>query len=84
MKKITWSDDLPWADILRSGEDEEVVVLRDGHAVALIIPFNDEDMAWYAKERDPSFIESIARARSDVQAGRTVSHEELKKQLGFE
>ena len=80
MKTVELSGPTSSEQAIRAGESEEVVVLRDGKPVAIVVPFDEDDLAWYARERDPQFIESIARAREQVKAGRTVSHEELKKQ----
>jgi len=43
-----------------------------------------DDLAWYARERDPAFLESLARARRQVEQGKTVSHENLKRELGLD
>lgn len=43
--------------------------------------FDDDDLEWYARERDPEFVASIARARRQVQEGRTIGHADLKKEL---
>jgi hypothetical protein len=48
------------------------------------VPFDDEDVEWYAREHDPGFIESIAKARQQVTNGKTKSHGELKKELGID
>jgi hypothetical protein len=45
--------------------------------------FDDDDSDWYARERDPAFLNSIARAREQVRQGRTISHDDLKKELGL-
>jgi hypothetical protein len=58
-------------------DSEEVLVLEGGHAVALVTPFDDDDAEWYARERDPQFIESIRRAREQVKRGETFSDSEL-------
>jgi hypothetical protein len=84
MKQITWTDAATAAAALEQGEREETVVVRDGRAVALVVPFDDDDFQWYLRERKPEFIDSIQRARADVAAGRAVTHEELKRQLGEE
>jgi len=39
---------------------------------------------WYARERDPAFLESLAKARRQVEQGKTVSHENLKRELGLD
>ncbi len=84
MKTIILTGESSAKEVLAQGENEEVLVVRDGHPVALVVPFDDDDVAWYARERDPSFIESIARARQQVSEGQTVSHEDLKRELGLD
>ena len=84
MKTVTWTENTPWDEVLRTGEREEVVLVRDGHAVALLIPFDDDDLQWYARERDPSFLASIAAARRQVEQGRTLRHGDLKRELGID
>jgi antitoxin (DNA-binding transcriptional repressor) of toxin-antitoxin stability system len=83
MKTVTWTDNTAWEEAIREAEREEVVVMRGGHAVALLIPFNDDDLEWYAKERDPQFIASLADARRQVRDGWTIRHDHLKSELGF-
>ncbi len=58
--------------------------MKDGHAVALVTPFDDEDLEWFARERDPAFLASIAEARRQVEQGRTTTHADLKRQLGLD
>jgi hypothetical protein len=84
MKTVTWNESTSCAEIVRQAEDEDVVLVRDGHAVALITPFDDDDLEWYAREHDPAFLDSIARARQQVAEQRSVSHEDLKRELGIE
>jgi hypothetical protein len=84
MITVKWTEGTAWEDTMRQAQDEEVLVVRDGHAVAMLIPFDDDDLEWYARERDPEFLASLARARRQVQEGRTISHAELKKSLGPE
>ena len=84
MKTFALTDASRMSDLLCEGCDEEVLILRDGHAVALLVPFDDNDAEWYARECDPAFLESIARARRQVAAGDTVSHEDLKRELGVD
>jgi hypothetical protein len=83
MKTLDWSEQTPSADIVHAAENEHVVLMRDGHAVALVVPFDDDDLEWYQREREPEFIASIARAREQVQQGRTRSHDQLKNELGL-
>jgi hypothetical protein len=85
MKKVELSTPAASEQAIRERQMEEVVVLQDGHPVALVIPFDDDDdLEWCAHEHDPAFIASIARAREQAAAGQTVGHPELKRQLGVE
>jgi hypothetical protein len=61
-----------------------VILTREGHAVALLSEFDDEEMYWYARERDPEFLASLAEARTQVRQGKTVTQDELKRQLGID
>ena len=83
MKTVIWTDNASWDEVLTQAGEEDVLVLRDGHPVVLITPFDDDDLAWYAREHDPAFLDSLARARRQVERGNAVSHGELKKQLGL-
>ena len=84
MKTVTWTENTSCADIVRQAEHEEVILMRDGHAVALVTPFDDDDLEWYAREHDPAFLASIARAREQVADQRTTSHQDLKRKLGLD
>ncbi len=84
MKTVSWTANSSWDEVLRLAGKEEVLVLRDGHPVVLMTPFDDDDLAWYARERDPAFLASLAKARVQVEEGQSVSHEDLKKELGLD
>jgi hypothetical protein len=79
MKTLTITDKSPIRNVLDAGLEEDVVLVRDGHAVALLTPFDDDDAEWYARERDPAFLESIRRAREQAKRGETVSEKDLDK-----
>ena len=83
MKTVTWTEKASLDEVLRQAEQEDVLVLRDGHPLVLITPF-DDDLAWYAREHDPAFLASLAEARRQVEQRSTVSHSDLKKELGFD
>jgi antitoxin (DNA-binding transcriptional repressor) of toxin-antitoxin stability system len=83
MKTITLTDDSSAKEALDQGQNEEVIVLRDGQPVAMVVPFDEDDLEWYARERDPEFLASIARAREQIRTGQGISHVELKRQLGI-
>ena len=84
MKTVTWTPNGSWDEVLLQGGEEDMIVLRDGHPFVLMTPFDDDDLAWYARERDPAFLESLAKARQQVEQGKTVSHEDLKRDLGLD
>jgi hypothetical protein len=84
MKTVSWTANSSWDEVLRLAGEEDVLVLRDGHPVVLMTPFDDDDLAWYARERDPAFLASLAQARGQVEEGESVSHEDLKKELGLD
>jgi PHD/YefM family antitoxin component YafN of YafNO toxin-antitoxin module len=84
MKTVNWAADSSWDEVLQQAGQEDVVVMRDGLPVVLMTPFDEDDLAWYVRERDPAFLESLAEARRQVEAGYTMSHDELKKGLGLD
>jgi hypothetical protein len=67
--------------MLPKNGDEQIVVLRDGHAIALVTPLDDDDLELFAQERDPDFVASIHRAREQAKRGETVSEEDLDRVL---
>lgn len=79
MKQVALSaikDDL--SKYLRLAEDEEIVITRHGKPAGVLVGFASED-DWFAYklERDPRFLERIARARQSLQAGKGVKLEGL-------
>ena len=83
MKTLNCTGQTSCDDMVRTADGEDVVLLRDGRAIALVIPFDDDDVEWYALERDPAFLASIARARQQVREGETLTLEQLKLELGL-
>jgi len=43
MKRINVTDKSTLQEVIAQGGDDDVVIERDGHAIALIVPFDDED-----------------------------------------
>jgi hypothetical protein len=84
MKTVNITEQNSLDQLLREGVVEDVLVVRNGHPIALVVPFDQDDVDWYARERDPAFIESIARAREQVKKGQTLTHGELKAKLGID
>jgi hypothetical protein len=84
MKEVELTPDLNLETLVKELNGEEVVLLRDGHAVALLSELDDDERYWHQRERDPAFIASIAKAREQVARGQTVTLEDVKKRLGIE
>ena len=63
---------------LRLAETEEIVITRHGKPAGVLVGFASED-DWfdYKLERDPRFLERIARARDSLRAGKGVKLEDL-------
>ena len=83
MKTFELSGPASSEEAICAGQTEETIVTRGGKPVAMIVPFDQDDLEWYARESDPGFIKSIARARQQAKSGNVVSHEQLKSELGI-
>lgn len=77
MKQIEVTNETPLEQVLEQAQQEDIVLTRQGHAVALVSEIDDAEL-------DPEFLASLQRAREQVKQGQTVSHHELKRQLGIE
>ena len=84
MKHVELTADLKIETVLEQLAGKDIVLTRQGHAVALLGEFDDDELYWYKLEHDPAFIASIAEAREQVAQGKAITHEELKKQLGID
>jgi hypothetical protein len=67
VKTIHGSADTPIGAVLDASGQEDAAFVRDGEAVALIVPHDEDDLEWYARESDPEFIAS-ARGGNGVDA----------------
>ena len=63
---------------------EEIVITRHGRPAAVLIGFEDED-DWfdYQLEHDPRFVARMVAARRSLDAGRGISIEEVREELGL-
>ena len=82
MKEVPLSevkDDL--SRFLREAEKQEIVITRHGKPAGVLIGFESED-DWfdYRLETDPRFLRRIAKARSDLRAGKGVRLEDLDEE----
>jgi hypothetical protein len=84
IKRVELTPELTVDRAIREMKGEQVVLMRQGHAVALLNEMDDDELYWIERENDPAFIASIAKAREQVAQGNTIPHEELKKRLGIE
>jgi prevent-host-death family protein len=79
MKRVALSDvkdDL--SKYLRLAENEAILITRHGKPAGVLVGFASED-DWfdYKLENDPRFLQRIARARANLQAGKGVQFEDL-------
>jgi len=66
------------AEYLRQAEAEDIVILRDGKPVGVIVGFkSEEDWAEYQIETDVRFLKRIASALESVRAGKGIRIEDL-------
>ncbi len=84
MKQVELSKNLKLGNLLKRIPKEEIVITQKGHAVALLSEFDDDDLEWYERERDPAFIEALKRVRRQEKRGQVISHEDLKQKLGID
>ncbi|HEV8657576.1 MAG TPA: type II toxin-antitoxin system Phd/YefM family antitoxin [Thermoanaerobaculia bacterium] len=85
MKRVPLSevkDDL--SRYVQLAAHEEILVTRHGRPAAVLIGFEDED-DWfdYQLEHDPRFVARMEAARRSLEAGRGISIEEVREQLGL-
>jgi hypothetical protein len=48
IKTLNWNENTSCTEIMNAAKHEDVALCRDGHAVALVVPFDDDDLDWYA------------------------------------
>jgi prevent-host-death family protein len=67
---------------LGEAHDEDVVIMRRGKPVGVLIGFpSEEDWLDYLLENNPHFAARIAKARRDLEAGLGIPLEEVVRQL---
>jgi len=85
MKRVPLSevkDDL--SRYVQLAAHEDIVVTRHGRPAAVLIGFEDEeDWFDYQLEHDPRFIARMKAARQSLEAGRGISLEQVRTQLGL-
>jgi hypothetical protein len=83
MRRIAVTDKRPIGRIIPKRGEEDVLVEREGRAVAVIMPLDEDDYQWYLRERDPAFLKSIVRAKRQVREGQVTRLEKLKAELNI-
>ena len=64
---------------LQFAEKENIVIIRDGQPVGILIGLDDAEDWWEElMMRDPRFEAEITQARQSLQAGKGISIEELR------
>src|SRR5204863_7817483 len=85
MKRVPLSevkDDL--SRYVQLAAHEEIVVTRHGRPAAVLIGFEDEDDGFdYQLEHDPRCVARMEAARRSREAGRGMSIDEVREQLGL-
>jgi hypothetical protein len=74
------------SDVLRrfSTQSERVILVRDGEEVAAVVPLADvRRLEAIEAEEDEIDATVFDQAREDFAHGRTVSHADVKRRLGF-
>lgn len=84
MKQIELRTGLALEEVLAQAREETVVLMRGGHAVAMVSEIDDDELYWLARERDPAFLESIERGREQAKARNSIHHEELRRRIGLD
>lgn len=84
MKKLQWTDAGSAEQVLREAQNDDVIVIRDGQPVAVVRALDGDEAYWLERESDPAFAESLQRARKDIDEGRGISHDDLKREFGLE
>lgn len=83
MRTVTLTETTQLADVLPTAASDGVVLMRDGHAVALVVPLDDETLV-YVRDQEPDFVAAITRGREQIARGEFVSHEQLMRELEAE
>lgn len=82
MKRVSLAQaSRPLAKFATELTDEIVVVTKGRRAVAALVPLANVDRESLALSTHPEFLDLVAKARSEIAAGRTVSLEEMRKRV---
>jgi antitoxin (DNA-binding transcriptional repressor) of toxin-antitoxin stability system len=72
----------PLGQYAREIEAGPVVLTQDGHAVAALVPIDDEDAESLALSLSPRFQAVIEQARAEFREGQSLTADEVRRSLG--
>jgi PHD/YefM family antitoxin component YafN of YafNO toxin-antitoxin module len=71
------------AEYARNLSDQPILITEAGRAVAALLPVDDEDLDALALSTNPRFIAILETARAERRAGRSLSSEDVRRELGL-
>ena len=71
-------------DLLRVAQQEDVLLLRDGRAIARLERFDDDDWEEWKYEHSPDAQERGRRAREQYSRGEYKTIDQVSEELGIE
>jgi hypothetical protein len=71
----------PLGQYARELESGPLVLTKDGHAVAALLPIDDADLQSLALSLSPRFQAVIDKARAEYREGRSLSSDEVRRAL---
>jgi PHD/YefM family antitoxin component YafN of YafNO toxin-antitoxin module len=74
----------PLAEYAAELGDEPIILTSDNKAVAALIPLDHLDTESLALSLNPQFTQLIAEARAEIDAGKTISLEEMEREIGID
>ncbi|MBW2003208.1 MAG: hypothetical protein JRI72_01135 [Deltaproteobacteria bacterium] len=72
----------PLSEYTKELEEDILVFTSNKQPVAAMVPLKNVDMESLALSYHPDFMELIEKARAEVKAGKTLSLEEMKNEVG--
>ena len=84
MKMIDITNGFPaMEDLEQFAQEDEVLLMRNGHFVLRIGAFDDEDWDDWQAAYSPESIEAGKRLRAEAAAGKVVTLDEIKAKFGL-
>jgi len=64
-------------------EQEPLVLTKAGHAIAVLLPIDDDDLESLALSLSPKFQAMIERARAEYRNSASLSADDVRRELGI-